>query len=110
MISLDTTQRLIEALTGGKTGPWAAGNEVVTQLNNAAWAIPAMIIAAHTSTTTDFGALLAGDIVVHVPASAGNTIFYQVATNGTLPAAAVVGDLYIVHRSSANAVQSTVRL
>jgi hypothetical protein len=87
-----------------------AGNEVLTQLNNAAFAIPAAIVAAHVSATTDFSALIAGDLVVHVPATAGNAAFFTVATAGTLPAAAVVGDLYIVLRSAAKAVQSTTKL
>lgn len=61
--------------------------------------ISALIVATSTSTTTDFAALKVGDKVVKIPAAAGNSIFYTVATLGTLPAAAVIGDLYIVIRA-----------
>jgi len=63
------------------------------------WMTPAIIIAAHVSQTTDFGVLAVSDYVIHIPATAGNAIFYTVATAGTLPAAAVVGDMYIVMRA-----------
>jgi len=62
------------------------------------WWQPAMIIATNVSSTIDFGALQVGDIVIHVPAVAGNSAFTVVATAGTLAVAAVVGDLYAVHR------------
>lgn len=64
------------------------------------WSTPAMIVATNVSTTIDFAALQVGDIVLHIPAVAGNSNFLQVATAGTLPAAAVVGDLYEVRRAS----------
>jgi hypothetical protein len=66
---------------------------------------PAAIVAAHTSVTTDFGALQVGDIVVHIPATAGNSSFGVVVTAGTVgvnaqtTGAAVVNDLYLVHRA-----------
>jgi hypothetical protein len=72
-------------------------NALITALG--AWSTPAMIIAAHVSTTTDFAALAIGDIVLHIPATAGNSSFMQVVAAGTLPAAAVVGDLYMVMRA-----------
>ena len=87
-------------------GSMPAGSEVTNALNSALsqaaqdlFCIPAVIVAAHTSTTTDFGVLAVGDIVIHVPAVAGNSIFWTVAVAGTLPAAAVVGDLYVVLRA-----------
>ena len=86
------------------------GNELVSAINNSAWGIPAAIVATATSTTTDFSALAVGDIVVHIPATAGNSIFEKVTTKGTKPSAAVVGDLYIVVRSMVNAVQSTASI
>jgi len=61
--------------------------------------IAAMIVATSVSTTTNFGALQVGDIVIHIPATAGNSSFSTVTTAGTLPAAAVVGDLYMVTRA-----------
>ena len=58
-----------------------------------------VVIAAHTSTTTDWASLQVGDILVHIPATAGNTSFETVAAAGTKPSASVVGDLYIVLRA-----------
>lgn len=62
------------------------------------WWQPAMIIATSTSQTVDFGALAIGDIVAHIPAVAGSSSFRSITTAGSYGAAAVVGDLYIVHR------------
>jgi hypothetical protein len=103
MLSKDSVKRLMEALTSQPDGA-----EVVDAINQGAAAAaanavaqPAAIVAAHTSQTTDFAALKVGDLVVHVPATAGNAQFLTVATAGTLPVAAVVGDLYIVLRAFA---------
>ena len=57
------------------------------------------IVAAHTSATTDFGILLPGDLLIHIPAVAGNAGFEVVVTAGTKPSAAVVGDLYLALRT-----------
>lgn len=83
-----------------------AGNELASAVNQGLAqaaqdlvCIPAAIVAAHTSTTTDFAALQVGDFVVHVGATAGNAQFLTVATAGTLPVAAVIGDLYLVLRA-----------
>ena len=46
-----------------------------------------VVIAAHTSTTTDWASLQVGDILVHIPATAGNTSFETVAAAGTKPSA-----------------------
>tara|TARA_R100000406_G_scaffold81599_1_gene63420 strand:- start:2883 stop:3188 length:306 start_codon:yes stop_codon:yes gene_type:complete len=59
------------------------------------------IKATATSTTTDFGNLKVGDLVIQIPDSAGNSHYMTVATAGTLPEAAVVDDLYVVLRPSA---------
>ena len=61
------------------------------------------IIATGSSTTTDFGALEVGDLVIQIGDAAGadDTHFMTVATAGTLPETAVSGDLYIVLRPSA---------
>jgi hypothetical protein len=87
------------------TGVASAYQELAQAINNGSATaaqsgatVAALIIATSTSTTTDFGALAVGDKVVHIAAVAGNAIFWTVATAGTLPAAAVVGDLYIVLR------------
>jgi hypothetical protein len=100
-LSLNATKRLHNALCDK-----SAGNEVATILNKALASaeqdltvVPAIIVATSTSTTTDFAALAVGDKVLMVPAVAGNSIFYTVATAGTLPAAAVVGNLYVILRT-----------
>ena len=93
MLSLNSAKRMMIALADQ-----VAGNEVAGILNNGSWGIPAAIVAAHTSATTDFGALLPGDLLVHIPHTAGNAAFESVVTAGTKPSAAVVGDLYIVIR------------
>lgn len=62
--------------------------------------IAGTIVATSTSTTTNFSSLIVGDIIVVIPATAGNSIFLTCATAGTLPAAAVVGSLYIVIRTN----------
>jgi hypothetical protein len=99
-MSQATLRRLIIALSGAK-----AGNEAASLIENgnalaaaSSWSIPAAIVAAHTSTTTDFAALAVGDLLVHIPAVAGNAAFEAVVAAGTKPSAAVVGDLYIALR------------
>jgi hypothetical protein len=57
------------------------------------------IVATNVSQTVDFGALAVADVIVHIPAVAGNSEFVVCATVGTLPVAAVVGDLYLVLRA-----------
>lgn len=97
-LSVYTGKRLIEALTAK-----AAGNEVATILNNSTWGIPLAIVATNVSTTLNFQGLLVGDLLVHIPATAGNAAFETVATANTKPSAAVVGDLYLVVRLNTNA-------
>ena len=100
-LSNDAQKRLLVA-----TGSKEVGNEIASAVNLAeavasqhAQVVAAMIVATSTSTTTDFGALAVGDKVLHIPAVAGNAAFLSVATKGTLPSAAVVGDLYLVLRA-----------
>jgi hypothetical protein len=58
------------------------------------------VVASHVSKTTDFAQVAVGDLVVHVPATAGNSDFGTAVTAATIPqAAAVVGDLYIILRA-----------
>jgi hypothetical protein len=109
-LSIDTVKRLFEAVTSQTQ----AGPEVVDAINAGASlaaqsgaSIAAAIKAAHVSTTTDFAALAVGDLLVHIPATAGNASFETVATAGTKPSAAVVGDLYIAIR--ANAAPASVK-
>ncbi len=101
------TPQTVTALLVG-TASKTAGNEIASALNQGLAAAaqdlyvqPALIVATSVSPTVNFGALTVGDVVVHIPAVAGNSNFLTVATAGTLPAAAVVGDLYIVIRSFA---------
>lgn len=111
-LSSDTSKKLINAMVGQR-----AGREVIDAINlgvagaqQDGWKIPAVITAAHTSTTTDFAALAVGDLVVHIPAVAGNCSFLLTATAGTLAAAAVVGDLYIVLRAFSAPAASAAKL
>lgn len=108
-LSSDAAKRLLISVTS-KT----AGNEIVDALNVALaggaqdlFAIPALIVATATSTTTDFAALAVGDKVAILPATAGNAQFVTVATAGTLPQAAVVGSLYVVIRAFVAPAAST---
>ena len=59
------------------------------------------IVATAVSTTTDFGALHVGDLVIQIPDAAATMHYMTVATAGTLPEAAIVDDLYVVLRPSA---------
>lgn len=103
MLLLDSVKRMFTAVTDEVT----AGPDIVNAINQgqslaqqSGWSIPAAIVAAHVSATTDFGALLVGDYVVHIPATAGSADWAAVITAGTNPdGTAVVGDLYVVLRA-----------
>lgn len=103
MLSQTSAQRLISGLASQ-----TAGNEIATILANSTWGLPAVIVATSTSTTTNFSALIVGDLLVHIPATAGNAAFETVTTASTKPSAAVVGDLYLVVRLNTNAPVSNV--
>lgn len=92
-LSVNSGKRLIEALTSKN-----AGNEVATILNNANWGLPLVIVATSVSATTNFQGLIPGDLLVHIPATAGNASFETIVTANTKPSAAVVGDLYLAVR------------
>lgn len=63
--------------------------------------IAAMITATAVSQTTDFAALAAGDLVIMIPATAGNADFIgPIATAGDLGQAAVIGNLYMAFRAN----------
>ena len=111
-LSDDASDSLAIALTSA-----ARANEVADKLNKAqamwdqsAKAMAAAIIATSTSTTTDFAALKVGDLLIHIGAAAGNASFESVATAGTKPSAAVVGDLYIALRAKAAPSASAIVL
>lgn len=111
-LSNDTVRRLMIALASKP-----AGNEVASAMNNAinqnaqsAWSMAAVIVATSVSTTVDFAALKVGDKLVHIPAAAGNSAFESVATAGTKPSAAVIGDLYIALRAVSNPSASSSTL
>jgi hypothetical protein len=100
-LTADTTYRTKIALADKAAGEdlvaaVEAGQAVAAQT---ASTVAAAIVATATSTTTDFATLKVGDLVCQIPATAGNAQKLVVATAGTLPEAAVVGDLYIVLRS-----------
>jgi len=77
-----------------------ANNRVAQALIAAlgSYSVSGAIVATSTSTTTNFASLLVGDTIIHVPATPGNVQSGLVAVAGTLPFAAVVGDLYMVLR------------
>jgi hypothetical protein len=101
------TEKSVKHLIHGMSDT-VTGQDVGTKLNEAGLMAAALgstgamcalaKVATSTSTTTDFAALAVGDLVAKIPAVAGNAIFYTVATAGTLPAAAVIGDLYLAFR------------
>lgn len=111
-LSSSSVRALITALANQ-----SLGNEVATDLNTAealatatSHKIVGAIVATSTSTTTDFGVLAVGDLVVAIPVAAGNAIYYTVATAGTLPAAAVEDTLYVVLRAFTAPAASNVSL
>ena len=76
-----------------------AATDLVNQMGS--HYIAAMIVATNVSQTIDFAALAVGDLVVMIPATAGNADFIgPIATAGTLGQAAVVGNLYQVYRAN----------
>lgn len=104
-LSQAAIKKLLHVMTGQ-----AEGLEVINILNvaqsrqaqaSAPWMIAAAIVATSVSTTTDFAALQAGDLLVAIPAVAGNAVFESVVAAGTKPSAAVVGSLYLALRASA---------
>jgi len=78
-----------------------ANNRVAQALIAAlgSYSISGSIVANNVSTSVDFGSLLVGDYLVHIPSSPGGAQFAAVVANGTAPFAAVVGDLYLVFRA-----------
>lgn len=97
-LSDQATKNLMSAVTSQEFGNLIADGVDAGLL--ASHVIVGMIVATNVSTTIDFaGKLAVGDRVIMIPAVAGNSIFYTVATAGTLPAAAVVGNLYVVVRA-----------
>jgi ribosomal protein S5 len=109
-ISESTSKRILVALASKE-----AGNEVVDAVNKglasatqSLLAVIACIVATSTSTTTDFASLAAGDLVLVLPATAGNGKFGTVVTAGTLPFAAVIGSAYTVLRTVSLPATSTL--
>jgi hypothetical protein len=100
-LSSDTVERLMVALASRDAGVEAAQaiDQGSAQATQDPFCMAALITATNVSTTIDFGALKVGDKVVMIPTVAGNAAFFTVATAGTLPAAAVVGNLYLVLRA-----------
>lgn len=88
------TKRILEVALANRV----AKNEVVSAFGSHAVVMAAL--ATSTSTTTDFGMLKVGDWLVRIKAGAtGGALFDVVVADGTAPAAAVVGDLYIALRA-----------
>lgn len=88
------------ANSGGPPAPtWARWFHQMWDGLHGGWIPARPIVASSISTTTDFGSLAVGDVVVVLPASAGNSHFLAVTADHTLPEAAVVGSLYLVLRA-----------
>lgn len=106
-LSSDIVKQLAIALTSADSANDMADvineSQAVSALSAPARVIAAAIVATATSTTTDFGELVVGDLVGILPATAGNAQFVTVAVAGTLPQAAVVGSLYLALRVPAAA-------
>lgn len=105
-LSANAVKRLMVAV-----GDAAVGREIADAIDqaNAAkitatpgatyWDIAGQITATATSQTTDFGSLKVGDVVLMVPATAGNADAISIAVAGDLGQAAVVGNVYLVLRA-----------
>lgn len=94
MLISSKTKRIFEVALANKS----AKNELIAALGSHTIVMAAL--ATSTSTTVDFGALKAGDWLVRIKAGlTGGALFDVVVADGTAPAAAVVGDLYIGIRS-----------
>lgn len=90
MLISSKTKRIFEVALANKN----AKNELLAALGSHTIVMAAL--ATSTSTTVDFGALKVGDWLVRIKAGAtGGALFDVVVADGTAPAAAVVGDLYI---------------
>lgn len=97
--SKSVANELVDAMNKGSAAPVASPVAVV-----------AAIVATAVSQTTDFGALLVGDKVAMIPATAGNADFISISVAGDLGQAAVVGNMYIVLRPNVAQVASAIDL
>lgn len=100
-LNTDAVRRLIMAVSDQ-----SVGNDVARRLNvvdllsaGVKKTVVDAIVATTADATTDFGSLKKGDLVVTIPAAAGNAVFETVSADGALNAAATVGDLYVVLRA-----------
>lgn len=88
------SKRILEVALANRV----AKNEVLAALGS--HTLVMSVVATSTSTTVDFSALKVGDFLVRIKAGAtGGALFDVCIVDGTAPAAAVVGDLYIGIRS-----------
>jgi len=86
--------KVVETAMDGSATAFAAADSVVAAAAEAART--SFIEATAADTTTDFGDLEVGDLVVHIPAAAGNSRAGLCAVAATSPFAAVIGDFYLV--------------
>ncbi len=87
------SKRIIEVALANRV----AKNELVAAIGSHTTVMCA--VATSTSTTVDFGALKVGDFLIRIKAGAtGGALFDVCIADGTAPAAAVVGDLYMAVR------------
>jgi hypothetical protein len=91
---MSLSKEAAKALATGIAHRVQDGQEVVNAINSSSQFV-GMIVATNVSATHDFSSLQVNDLLVHIPATAGNASFEKCVTAGTKPSAAVVGDLYI---------------
>ncbi|WNM70236.1 hypothetical protein [Myxococcus phage Mx1] len=79
---------------------FVAGGEVADAIDGPGQThfIAGAIVATSASATTNFKTLLVKDLVLEIDGKTGAVSFSTVATAGTLPAAATIGNLYVVLR------------
>lgn len=111
-LSTELVKRLMHAVTDQ-----ALGRELVDAINKGSAAaaqnpiaIAAAIVATAVSQTTDFAALLVGDKVLMIPATAGNADLITITVAGDLGQAAVVGNIYVVLRAFVADAASAIKL
>lgn len=97
---MSLSKEAAKALATGIAHRIEDGQEVVNAINSSSQFVT-MIVATSTSATANFSSLKVNDLLIHIPATAGNASFEKCVTAGTKPSAAVVGDLYIQLRTLA---------
>ena len=86
----------IKVLAGALSNSRVA-NSLVNALGNYAM-VAAVTSSSVSPTNAQFAGLAIGDLIIHVPATAGNVQSAAVTVVNTLPITPVIGDLYLALR------------